>query len=287
MTNSANAGDRRHAHGVVTLADANYFPGLLLLHRSIRESWPVPVVCFDGGLTEAQRRHAAETCPDLQILALPETALLQRIRVAFETAAPLAKLIKRVWPLWICPLLIDAAPFRRVFWMDCDVVVLRHLDRLFALLDEGPVFTPENLAPLATPNRPELYALMPIRRPFDLLEPTVNGGVSGWDLDRDRVILDAYVAPIARACDDADIRRAISWHDQGALIWAIQQTGLQHRVMPTTAWNLCVVNTTLASDPVAWSDAFLAEVRTRVPQVNLLHWNGQPPPWPLPALAPL
>ena len=54
---------------------------------------------------------------------------------------------KRIWPLWICPLLIRAAPFAEMFWLDCDLLVLRGLDELFGFLEAGPVFTPENKAP--------------------------------------------------------------------------------------------------------------------------------------------
>jgi hypothetical protein len=270
---------RGDSQGIVTLADSNYFPGLRLLYQSVQEVWPLPMVCFDGGMTEAQKALAAETCLALRILPLPEAGLVAAVKRVFEAAAPLAKRHKRVWPLWICPLLIAAAPFRRVFWLDCDVAVLRNLQQLFQLLDDGPVFTPENNAPAATPNKPELYKLLPIARPFDPLEPTVNGGVSGWDLVRDKEILDAYIYPIERACADARIREAISWHDQGALIWAIQRTGMQHRVLKTPLWNLCVTHTSLAEQPVAWNDDFLRNVRERVPAANLLHWNGARAPW--------
>ena len=194
-------------------------------------------------------------------------------------AAPMRKTIKRVWPLWICPALIAAAPFRRVFWLDCDIVVLRNLEGLFALLDDGPVFTPENHAPHATPNKPELYELMPIDRPFDPLEPRINAGVSGWDLKRDKAVLDAYMQVVARACEDERVREAVSWHDQGALIWAIQSLGLQARVQGAWIWNFCARHALLHEAPVPLGQDFLPMLRSRLPEVNLLHWNGLKPPW--------
>lgn len=42
---------RRPPEGIVTLADDAYFPGLELLYASARESYPVPMVCFDVGIT--------------------------------------------------------------------------------------------------------------------------------------------------------------------------------------------------------------------------------------------
>jgi len=264
--------------GIVTLADSNYFPGLMLLHRSVQECWPVPIACFDIGLTAEQKRIALQA-PNLDILPLPNSGPIETIRSAFENATPLAKKGKRVWALWLCPLLISAAPFRRVFWLDCDIAVLRHLDQLFGFLEDGPVFTPENHAPAATPNKPELYDLLPIPHWFDPLEPRVNGGVSGWDLVRDAAVLEAYTYPVQRACEDLRVRDALSWHDQGALIWAIQKTQLQRCVLPSARWNLCVSHTALAQHPLSWDEHFLDRARRQVLDANLLHWNGVKVPW--------
>jgi hypothetical protein len=264
--------------GIITLCDANYFPGLLMLHRSVQESHPCTVACYDVGLTPSQRAEAAGR-KNLQVLPLPADPLIGRIKAAMGATPPLAKANKRVWPLWICPLLIKRAPFRDVLWMDCDLVVLRGLSELFAAVATNPVFTPENKAPQLTPNHPELYRLLPIRRSFNPLLPTINAGVSGWRKDRDAAAIDAYIFPVERAIDDIKVRNAISWHDQGALIWAIQCRGLEHCVVGTTSWNLCVDNTSIAKRPIPWSGDFLDVVRTEVPNANVLHWNGRDPPW--------
>src|SRR5688572_17558034 len=203
--------------GIITLCDANYFPGLLMLHQSVQESSPCMIACYDVGLTPHQRADAASR-RNLQILPLPMDPLIGRIRAAMSLTPPLAKVTKRVWPLWICPVLIKHAPFRDLFWLDCDLVVLRGLSDLFAALETGPVFTPENKAPQLTPNHPELYSLLPISRAFDPLLPTINAGVSGWRKDRDAATIEAYILPVERAVDDENVRNAISWHDQGALI---------------------------------------------------------------------
>jgi hypothetical protein len=266
------------SRGIVTVADSAYFQGLMLLHCSVRRCWPVPIACFDVGLTDEQREIAGDT-PGLEILPLPKDGRIEKIKFRFATAPSKSKHNPRTWPLWICPILIAAAPFRRVFWLDCDIVVLRKLDELFGLLDTGPVFTPENWDPAATPNKPELYDLLPISRTFDPLEPRVNGGVSGWDLLRDSAVLDAYIYPIMRACEEERIANAISWHDQGSLIWAIQNCGLQHRVVDTPNWNLCVVHTPVAEKPIPWDSQFLANVKKEVTGANLLHWNGNKLPW--------
>jgi len=76
--------------GIVTLADSNYFPGLMLLHRSVQECWPLPIACFDLGITDSQRRAAREAS-GLNILPLPDADLIGTIRSTFESAEPLAK----------------------------------------------------------------------------------------------------------------------------------------------------------------------------------------------------
>ena len=269
----------RATEGIVTLADANYFPGLMMLHRSVQSSdYPVPVHCFDIGLTDAQREAARHVQGGLTLSPVPDCRDIRVIRSA-KPAKALAKPTKREWPLWICPFLIAASPFRRTAWVDADAVVLRNLRGLFRALDHGPVFTPENLAPDKTPNNPRLYESLPIARPFNPAEPTVNGGVSAWDLVRDERVLAGYQYPIRRAFENADIKAAVAWHDQGCLIWAIQRHGLQDRVLKTTDWNRCVLLTEAKGAAIPWDEAGLARLRDLLPNVNILHWNGAAVPW--------
>jgi hypothetical protein len=270
--------------GVVTLCDANYYPGLRMLHASIASSTPVDVICYDAGLTAAQRRDAARA-GGLHVLDIPDDPLIAEVVAATAGSAPLAKRGKRVWPLWICPLLIRAAPVRDVFWLDCDLLVLRGLGELFAMLDGGPVFTRENHAPELAANRPELYRRLPIARAFDPARPAVNAGVSGWRRGRDDAALAAYIAPVVAAARDRAIRDAVSWHDQGALMWAIQSLGLEHRVLRSALWNLSVKHVTVPEAMLVWDDMVVTRLRAALPEVRILHWNGHPVPWLNPAKA--
>jgi hypothetical protein len=264
--------------GVVTICDENYFPGLLQLHASVQASQPCEVVCYDVGMTSAQRSEASRR-PNLRVLALPDDPLIDELITATRDAAPLSKPGKRVWPLWICPLLIRDAPLDDILWIDCDAIVLRGLAELYAMLDHGPVFTPENKAPQATPNRPELYVHLPIERKFDPARPVVNGGVSGWRRGRDDDALAAYIRPVAAAARDRAVLEAISWHDQGALIWAIQALGLEHRVLTSPMWNLCIDHAPVAPEVLAWDSGLVDRLRQALREVRILHWNGSPTPW--------
>ena len=264
--------------GVVTLCDRTYYPGLLQLHASIQTSHPCRVLCYDAGLSAAQRDEASLR-PNLEVLDLPDDPGIAEVILATRDDAPMAKPGKRIWPVWICPLLIRAAPLTDMFWLDCDLVVLRGLDELFVMLDDGPVFTPENGAPEVTANRPSLYRQLPIERQFDPSVPAVNGGVSGWRRGRDDAALEAYVLPVAAAARDRTVRDAISWQDQGALIWAIQSLGLEDRVLPTTMWNLCVRHAAVPAETLRWNDGLLERLRAALPEVRILHWNGRQAPW--------
>jgi hypothetical protein len=263
---------------VVTLCDSHYYPGLVRLHESIATSFPCQILCYDAGLSAAQR-EAVSSLHGITLLELPSDPLIDAVKQATHAAPSLSKPGKRIWPLWICPALINAAPARDVIWLDCDLVVLRGLDEVFRMLEEGPVFTPENKAPDATPNLPRLYELLPISRAFDPRLPVVNGGVSAWRKDRDDEVLQAYLRPVREACHDSDVRNSIAWHDQGALIWAIQSQGLEARVLDSTAWNLSVDNAAVSDALLKWDQGLLPRLRDALPDIGILHWNGRPVPW--------
>ena len=72
---------------------------------------------------------------------------------------------------------------------------------------------------------------------------------------------------------------AISWHDQGALIWAIQSLGLENRVLRSARWNLCVDHVRVAPEVMTWDVGLCDRLRAALPDVALLHWNGRSPPW--------
>jgi len=249
-----------------------------MMHESVQRQTPCPVVAFDLGMTSAQLA-LARSKPHLTVLPLPRDRRIERIQEATRFDAPLHKQGKRLWPLWICPILIEHAPYDDVYWFDCDLLVLRNLDRMFEELDHGPVFTPENKSPEVTANNPKLYEHARIDRPFDYNRPLINAGVSGWRKSRDREILQAYAHMVERASEDPVIRGLISWHDQGCLIWAIQKTGAGDRVLNTFNWNLCADNTPINGNTVAYGPGFIDAVRKLVPGAAIVHWNGCPSPW--------
>ena len=72
---------------------------------------------------------------------------------------------------------------------------------------------------------------------------------------------------------------AIPWHDQGALIWAIQSLGLEDRVLESPLWNLCMDHVDVPAEMLRWNQDLCTRLRSALPDVRLLHWNGRLTPW--------
>jgi hypothetical protein len=269
--------------GIVTLADDNYFCGTRLLTLSIEGQ--LPIVVYDLGLGE-EACAWIEAHEGIERRSVPDTPLVRAIQERCGENR-MAKATKREWPLWICPTLIEAAPFARAFWIDSDIVVLRELAPMVESLAEGPFLVEENLAPHACDNPPQLYDLLPIGQSLhEGNRLRLNAGLSGWDLCRDAHLLEAYQFPIRQVfLRGALPREAVRWHDQGALIWALQQAGYDDRLLRPRRFNLCVQHSALRGQRIAADAdddtlrAWIAEARELERDAATVHWNGHPVPW--------
>ena len=80
-------------------------------------------------------------------------------------------------------------------------------------------------------------------------------------------------------------REAVRWHDQGCLIWALQQAGYDDRLLRPRRFNLCVQHSALRDQRIAAdaSDAellaWIAQARDLEREAATVHWNGHPVPW--------
>ena len=268
--------------GVICLADENYFFGVRLLYHSLRQKRPLTV--YDLGLSNESRQWVS-SCPDIRIRAIPQTALISAIRNACGTST-MQKRTKREWPLWICPELILDAPYRQVAWIDADAIVLRGINKMFSLIKKMPFITQENLAPEQTANPPELLEKLPLGHQNPVEDILLNAGVSGWCLDRDRSILEGYNYPIRRIFQAGALSRdAVRWHDQGCLIWALQNAGFNSSILRPKQWNCCVKHSRLSGwtiNPVSDDDEickWLETARRAEPDAKIVHWNGHAVPW--------
>lgn len=286
----ARAASAWRPRGIITLADDGYFPGVRALVLSVAGFCPVSV--YDLGLGEAARNWVAAR-PDVEILPLPATPLVSAARGECGNAPAGKKALKKEWPLWIPPELIAVAPYREVFFIDGDVVILREIAQLFETLQQGPFLTEESFAPQVSNNPDCLYTQLPLSTVgpgADPVEPLhVNSGVSGWIPVRDQALLAAYGLPGRRIFLEGTLpKTSIRWHAQGALTWALQAFGYRQQDLQSRRWNRCARHTCamdLRFHPQATDseiETFLQHCRQRVPEAAVLHWNGCPLPWLLP-----
>lgn len=271
--------------GVICLADDNYFTGVRLLYHSLEQQRPLTV--YDLGLSDEARAWVAKR-PYISLRTIPNSPLIESIRLACGDRT-MAKRTKREWPLWICPELILDAPYRRVAWIDADAIVLRGVEMLFQLIRRGPFVTPENFAPEKTANPTELLKHLPLSHSGSnpVQDILLNAGVSGWCLERDRALLEAYTHPIRCIFQGKSIPRdSVRWHDQGCLIWALQNAGFDSSILQDRRWNLCVKHTSLAGMDLLSHHAsdhelidWLNQARSFESDAFIVHWNGHVVPW--------
>ena len=201
-----------------------------------------PLTVYDLGLNDEARTGSPS---DLMSPCVRFPPLIESIRMACGDRA-MAR-TKREWPLWTAQNL--DAPYRRVAWIDADAIVLRGLQSFFDLIRLGPVITPENLAPEKTANPVELLHHLPLSRSGSNTVPDIllNAGVSGWCLERDRSLLEGYIYPIRCIFQGKSIPSdVVRWHDQGCLIWALQNAGYDSSILQNKHWNLCGKNSKLS-----------------------------------------
>jgi len=255
--------------GVITLADNKFFPGLVLLYESIQNNFPVHVTCFDGGMNPEQKDWAARHLPNCDIIPIPDNEYTRLIQ---NSLGGPTKATDREVQLWLCPFLIEQSPYPKCLWLDADTIVIDELEKLFELIDSGPVFTPSNYQPRRVINLPALYKHMPLQDDCNPEDALINAGVSGWNFERDKNIIRDYMAPAIKACSSVAVRQSITWHDQGCLIWAIQNNKLQQRILKTSKWNYCAIHRRKQT-PYKLDQDLGQQLQSAYPEANIVHWN--------------
>ena len=98
--------------------------------------------------------------------------------------------------------------------------------------------------------------------------------------------MEGYNYPIRRIFQAGALSRdAVRWHDQGCLIWALQNAGFNSSILRPKQWNCCVKHSRLSSwtiNPVSDDDEickWLETARRAEPDAKIVHWNGHAVPW--------
>ncbi|MGB2600712.1 MAG: glycosyltransferase [Candidatus Omnitrophota bacterium] len=103
---------------VATSCDANYFPALMALLRSLRRTNPdLPVVVFDGGLTKRQTRRARKFA-----IIIPKKPFME-----LEGRGK----FKYIGDTTLLKFEVEGLNSKKVLYLDADTVVLEDLNPLF------------------------------------------------------------------------------------------------------------------------------------------------------------
>jgi hypothetical protein len=258
---------------ILTASDETFFPGLCALAASIRRlDANVPVVCVDVGMTSAQRREIA----GLGVMIAP------RPRTPLDALLDMAPAQTRDWypKSWYFDAL---GAYRRAMWLDADCLVLRDLDKLLSLVDEGPLFTRNHGGDAAgCGNLAPLYELYPV--PGPIYDGGINAGVIGMDLDRDARLVRQWRKMCLLAVADHGhdgIGQMARWGDQGALLWAIHKVGLASKIKDDIMrWNYTPNRIGNAKAYRRYGSPEMIEAISRdYPSPAVIHFAGLPKPW--------
>jgi lipopolysaccharide biosynthesis glycosyltransferase len=109
---------------IATSADANYFPALMALLRSLRATnGHIPVVVFDGGLTPLQRAKASRFAEIIK--KKPVIRIEGKGKFSYIGDTTLLKLE------------VATLPSKKALYLDADMVVLEPLDALFEFPEDS------------------------------------------------------------------------------------------------------------------------------------------------------
>jgi hypothetical protein len=239
--------------GIITAADAAYFPGAQILSASCLGKAPLAI--FDAGMTEKQRAWCERRA---RVLDLPELIMPRS---------------EKMWQTWNKPRLIRASPYRTTLWLDGDCIVVGDLNPLFERARSGPFGVKYPYTAYLCRNKEDLYRRfpVPIRIPE---ERSVNGGVLGFGTDKEsQELLETWEAMVGEAARDSELRGLISDYDQGALHWAVQARQSTDLMVTHRGWNRFI-----------WipgrggPEHFIQQLKLR-PDDVVLHAVVRPKPW--------
>ena len=271
--------------GIVTAADHAYIDGLKMLVASLGlANCRMPVLCFDLGLTPQD------------IALAKEAAHAASVSLSFQTMSPVSPQVNGA-PLkpfeaasWGKPFRISAAGFKRVIYIDADIVVLSNPVELLA--SGQAVFTPDTFAGLGVRNPKALYRLRPVPPGCPEGRLTLNSGIFMIDVERDATLLKTWQGFVREALGQPALRSIVTCHDQGALIWSLLSLGQDRRVVSSDTWNrpanakTCDPASAFARTVYPRPEAgdyrpLIAAIRADHPGAKAVHWMGAPKLWDL------
>lgn len=207
--------DEPGTYGVVTAVTSNLLPEFGWWYESLARQGRYRITVVDLGLS-----------PEEASLVKSKPVNVITPDVSFFS-------IDRSWPKWYKPAFIGMAPYEFRLWLDVDLIVAKPLEPIFSAMQHKPFLTNDHFAPKACPNRPGLYE----RFPAPGEDAPLNSGVVGLRLPRDYKLLQRWLLNVYTCHVDPEVRRLVTLHDQGCLLWAARALSLMATVESDRRWN--------------------------------------------------
>jgi hypothetical protein len=203
--------------GIITAGDSNVFPGIQILHASIKNK--INFLCYDIGFTEKQKEWAMHNNLLTKSIDIPDGH----------------KNIPK-WQTYLKPWFLDDSPFEYTLWIDSDCIVVGDLS-LVEYVEKRKTFFSQHWIKqnLLKKNSKELYEKFPVKSSYI---PCVNAGVFGINkLTHYLLIKDWKTLLIKGITEDRQLLKHIAIYDEGALNWAIQNHCTQEDVKNDYRYN--------------------------------------------------
>lgn len=242
---------------ILTAVSSNLWTDYLVFYESVRRhhEYPIYVICLE--LTDWQLAHLAG---QRGVVAVP------------LDDAEIYKQADKHWRQWYKPFYFELVPKEAdLLWLDVDLVVLDSLEPLFAKAEEQFFVMADYFAPKSCLNKPELYRKHHLEIAKDRSQLVLNSGVIGIQPQRDRALLKLWQRKVNLAMVDQEIRSSIALFDQGALLWAMHELGVQDQILARKSWNYPA-----RKNPYELDDKLWGRIKRDNPEAVIAHFAGLP-----------
>lgn len=258
--------------GIVTSVTRDYFKLLPWWLKAVRESEPtLPIFVVAIWLDKSQLEWLEKNNIPYKL-----------VQAHFFDDTARHKLLKNITNTnnlccWIKPFMLQHSPFDNTIWVDVDALILKPITELTTGVQNSPLFFRDTFNPKEAPNNPKLYQLLPVPG-FDP-SLVINNGVFAINLERDHVLYDWWIHCCYNAFLDPKVLEAVVCWDQGALLWALHKSQMQHLVLESSELN-CPANFvtfTNLEGRINYSrnrNNFLEKLREHHAGVSIAHWMG-------------
>ncbi|MDB4490029.1 hypothetical protein N9045_00790 [bacterium] len=272
--------------GIVTAFNNKFYQDFKFFVRSLRKYTNIPLYAYPID------EPTSENTPNLKELIKDDFKSISdssyaKISIPSEMLDDLLKIDNERWIQWHKAKLIkhvaEELRLTKVLWIDSDIVVLDNICPIFDHIDERLFVTKDYFAPLTCKNSDALYDKFTNARVSPEEENIVlNSGVVGFNLPRDKPILNSWIAKTQLIEQDPSIKDLISLYDQGTLLWTLRDMKRLDLISDLPHFNHNAKrNAYERDDSTKWPGEELGgnifdQIKIDNPNVILCHYAGLP-----------